>query len=325
MENSGFRAGLGTIQTEYKDFRAMNTDIQFAAQGEWSRIAEGFQKGEALIAELEQRLTRFAETSELSALNRSAGTWFAASPELFQVVSLACTYYELTDGLFDPAILPALELAGYDRSMDEIRANHGASQAASKEITMPESTFAQVEIDANRQAIHLPAGMRLDLGGIAKGWIAEQAAHMISRYTSACVVNAGGDLFAYGYPEEGIWPVGVEDPFNPERDLAVLAIESGAVATSTITRRRWEQEGRMRHHLIDPRTGIPAATVWASVTAIAPHAAQAETLAKAMLIGGPNYAARLTEFNPEAAFIAVDLHSQMWASENSWRYLYGNE
>ena len=324
MKTTGFWEGIDTIQTEYKEFRAMNTEIQFAAQGEWSRIAEGFEKAEKQIAELEQRLTRFSESSELSALNRSAGTWFVASPELFQVVSLAYTYYQLTDGLFDPAILPALELAGYDRSMDEIRAN-GAVLAASTEITRPGSTFAQVELDANRQAIYLPAGMRLDLGGIAKGWIAEQAAHMISRYTSACVVNAGGDLFAYGYPEEGIWPVGVEDPFNPERDLAVLAIESGAVATSTITRRRWEQEGRMRHHLIDPRTGIPAETVWASVTAIAPHAAQAETLAKAMLIGGPNYAARLTELNPEAAFIAVDLHSQMWASENSWRYLYGNE
>jgi thiamine biosynthesis lipoprotein len=104
---------------EYQQFRAMNSDILLAAEGAADSLTLGFKLTRYFIAAGEERFTRFADTSELSRLNRSAGAWFQASPELFDVVRQACALAGETSGLFDPTMLAALESAGYDKSMDD--------------------------------------------------------------------------------------------------------------------------------------------------------------------------------------------------------------
>ncbi|HPH96325.1 MAG TPA: FAD:protein FMN transferase [Anaerolineaceae bacterium] len=305
---------------QYDAFRAMNTSILLAAEGDPASLAEGFRQTRTFIQRQEARFTRFSASSELCALNLSAGKWFKASPELFEVVSLARRYHEETGGLFNPAILPLLEEAGYDRSMDDLREGLPPHRAMGEPGSYV-MNFGPVELDGDRQAVHLPAGMRIDLGGIAKGWIAEQAARYFSTFASNCVVDAGGDFHFCGRPLQGSWQVAVEDPFVSEHTLAMLNIESGGVATSTTTHRRWRQNGQNQHHLIDPRTGFPAHSPWVSVTAIADHTARAEALAKAMLIAGPKGAAWLSGRHPDAAFIAVDTRGRLWGSENARSYL----
>jgi thiamine biosynthesis lipoprotein len=311
---------------ETHEFRAMNTQILLAAEGRPSRIQEGFERVEERVHALEGCLSRFQETSELSALNHSAGTWFNASPDLFTLMNLAWKAYQQTGGLFNPAVLASLERSGYDRSMDAIRAQGGSLPAAPAggESARPsaEEAFSGLRLDAAVRAIYLPEDVRVDLGGIAKGWIAEQAAHLLGSYARACLVDAGGDMYAIGLPElESAWAVALEDPFDPDRDLAVLSLPPGAVATSTVTRRRWTQGGQARHHLIDPRSGHPAETEWASVTVVDAHTAQAEVLAKALLIGGSPAVDDLLRNHPTAAYLAVDWGGKLWGSANSHRLL----
>jgi thiamine biosynthesis lipoprotein len=304
---------------EYHSFRAMNTDMLLAAEGSERSTRGAFEAARSFIEASESRLTRFSETSELSGLNRSAGRWFRASPELFDLVSMATSYHALTGGLFNPAILGALEGAGYDRSMDEIRARDVAPVLAGAPL-VPE--FAQLRLDEETREIWMPAGMRLDLGGLAKGWVAERAARILAQSSPACAVNAGGDMFLVGLPPgQGAWQVGLEDPRDPEQNLAVLNIGSGAVATSSITKRRWLQGGEERHHLIDPRTGKPAEAEWLSVTVIDAQATAAEVLAKAVLIAGPRGLDALAESCGPLAFIAVDRNGQLWGSERSREYI----
>lgn len=112
----------------YYAFRAMNTDIVLAAEGDAAQVVRGFHHAAELIRALEARLTRFSENSELGQLNRSAGTWFDASEELFEIVRESRGLFDQTDGLFDPSILDALESIGYDKSMDLLRAQ-GAGTA----------------------------------------------------------------------------------------------------------------------------------------------------------------------------------------------------
>ena len=107
---------------EIARFCAMNTDITMAAQGNPIDVQQGFRQAQQFIEASERRFTRFSEDSELSQLNRSAGSWFHASADMIFVISLAKQYVEQTRGLFNPSILPNLELIGYDRSMDLIRA-----------------------------------------------------------------------------------------------------------------------------------------------------------------------------------------------------------
>ncbi len=298
------------------EFRAMNSDIVLMAEGTPAEVAEGFRRAQAGIEAYEARFTRFSGESELSQLNRAAGTWFHSSADLFDVVRQARDYVDQTGGLFNPAILDALENAGYDRSMDEIRAR-GAGTAR-LETPPPIPDFRTVQLDPAARRILLPRGMRLDLGGITKGWIVERATLALAESCRACAVNAGGDLFTIGLPAgESAWEVELEDPRDAQRTLAILRVGSGAVATSSVTRRRWQQGNKLRHHLIDPRRGLPAETDWLSVTVIAPQAALAEVFAKALLIAGSQEAPRIAARRRDVTFIAVDGTGQLWGSEHA--------
>lgn len=297
-------------------FRAMNTDILLAGEGTPDALEAGFQQAQKFIADSEKRFTRFTNDSELAQLNRSAGGWFEASQDMYEVIALAQQLYRQTGGLFDPAILEALELAGYDRSMDEIRL-YGAGTVAT--LARPRLYyFSDVRLDAQNRRIALPAEMRIDLGGIAKSWIAEKAARLLSAWTDAGAVDAGGDIFFVGSPrEEKSWRVTLEDPLDPEQGLAVLKVPQGAVVTSSVMRRRWMQGGKAMHHLIDPRTGQPAETEWLSVTVTGPHAAEAEVYAKSLLIGGPGEASRILGQAQGYEYIAIDSYKRLWGSNHS--------
>jgi len=301
---------------EYHEFRAMNSDILLAAEGNHKQIENGFQETQAFIDELEARFTRFSAESELSQLNRSAGNWFEASEDLYDLMQQAQSYFLQTNGLFDPSILPALQMAGYDKSMDEIRAHGAGIHEYSEE---PEKMdFSAVKFDPASSGIFLPAGMQVDLGGIAKGWIAETAAQRLACFAPVCAVNAGGDMFLIGIPEgEKAWQIALEDPRDPHNTLAVLSGSPGAMATSSVTKRRWQLKGKIKHHLIDPRTGQPAETEWLSVTVAAPHAAGAEVFAKSLLIAGPQDSMALASRGDHIVFVAVDSEGKLWGSDNS--------
>ena len=301
---------------EYLEFRAMNSDIVLAAEGEPESIARGFDQAQSLITSLEARFTRFSDTSELARLNQANGAWFHASDELFDVVLQAYEYVDETGGLFDPSVLDALESAGYDRSMDDLRM-HGVTRMAA--LTRPKIFGSgAVQFDPDTRAIRLPRGMRLDLGGIAKGWIAERAARELAASSDACAVSAGGDMFMVGLPAgEAVWRVTLEDPRDPDQTMAILRVGQGAVATSSIMKRRWQQGKRVRHHLIDPRSGAPAETDWLSVTVVAPHATTAEVFAKTLLIAGSREAERIAARYSDLAFIAVDRVGQLCGSDNA--------
>ena len=300
---------------QYEEFRAMNSDIVLAASGsDITMIKNGFLSARQFINQSERRFTRFSETSELAELNRSAGTWFQVSDEMFKVIQEAHRLAIETDGLFNPAILPALKHAGYDRSMDEIR--NSPPRMEPSEV-VEQQDFRLVQLDMAVKSILLPKGMQVDLGGIAKGWIAEQAARKLSEVSEACAVSAGGDMFLVNLPQgESDWEVGLENPLDPDQDLAVLHVMPGAMATSSIAKRQWKHNGQLQHHLIDPRSGQPAVTEWMSITVWAEAATEAEVYAKALLIAGPIDADELFKNQNSNAYLAVDKHGWVQGSKN---------
>ncbi len=303
------------------EFRAMNTEIVLAAEGEPDMLKRGFAQAQAFIYSAESRFSRFSETSELAALNRSAGAWVSVSDDLFDLVSDARAYFDQTRGLFDPTILDALELAGYDQSMDRLKTQGARAPRPAPNRLLHD--FRAVAFDDTRHAIQLTPGMRLDLGGIAKGWIAESAALLLADYAEACAVNAGGDLFALGTPRGATdWEIELEDPRDPNITLTVIHIQSGAVATSSITKRRWQMGAQWQHHLIDPRHSAPAETDWLCVTALAPHAATAEVFAKALLIAGSAQAHALAAPRDDLVFIAVDRAGKLWGSPRAKEFVH---
>ena len=303
-------------------FRAMNTPVLLVAEGD-EMMETALEKTRAFIEESEQRFSRFLPDSELSRLNRSAGEWFPVSRDLMEMLTLSLAYHLETEGLFDPAMLPDLMRAGYDKSMDEIR-TQGVSNEGSK-INPKRMTFSAIEIDEADGKVRLPDGMQVDLGGIAKGWIVEKSATLLSGAANACAVSAGGDILFIGKPADGsLWTVNLEDPRDANNIIARLRVGEGAVVTSSVAKRSWNQDGRKRHHIIDPRTGEPAQTEWLSVTVIASEITEAEVYAKALLIGGEAEANRLASRRPDVAFITVAADGLLSASRNSLEYLNDN-
>jgi len=310
---------------EFYTFRAMNSAIVMAADGRTDEVRFGFQTARDFIETCEKRFSRFLDTSELSQLNRSHGQWFLASPDLFELIKLSRQFYERTSGLFDPTILTDLKRVGYDRSMDELRQlnliSNNDGRAKPGERLRERFYFGMVQMDDELSSIWLPEGLEIDLGGIAKGWIAEKAALLLARFSTACTVSAGGDMVLVGTPDElDYWEIELEDPRNPAQALTMLKIGPGAVATSSIVKRSWRQGEKLRHHLIDPRTGDPAETDWLCVTAIADRAVAAEVFAKALLIAGSGQAMELFSRNQEISFIAVDRDGKLWGSQNSLEF-----
>ena len=218
---------------------------------------------------LEGLLTRFDDASELSRLN-AAGA-IEAGEDLLAVVELALAARARTGGRFDATVHDALVAAGYDRTF-ELLVGRSATP-------VPPRTAGGVRVRGRR--IELDPGVRLDLGGIGKGYAVDRAVALLAPL-GPCLVNAGGDLAVAGVPGEGVWPVAVETPAGP----LTLGLERGALATSGSDRRRWRADDAVHHHLIDPDTGRPSDSDLLRVTVTAATAVEAEVLAKALFLAG---------------------------------------
>jgi thiamine biosynthesis lipoprotein len=302
------------------EFRAMNTSVMLAAEGE--EAVAGMYVAKTFIDECEQRFSRFLPASELSDLNHSAGEWHPISNDLMEMLQLSMRYHTETNGIFDPAILSDLKQIGYDRSMDEIRAN-GVSIPARVPQRTSRPAFHEISFDLAGSRVRLPRGMEIDLSGIAKGWIVEKAAQLLHQYVEVCGVSAGGDILFIGRPLDGTdWDVYLEDPCSPMETLAQLHVRSGAVATSSIMKRTWRQGEKVRHHLIDPRTAQPAKTDWLSVTVISPSVIEAEVYAKVILIAGEKELRNLLSAKQDLTFIGVDSEGNLSGSSNYKEYVY---
>jgi thiamine biosynthesis lipoprotein len=233
------------------------------------------------IERLAVRLTRFDPTSELSALNADPRPDVPASPLLRRAVQAALLGARRTGGLADPTLLDAVERAGYreTRAGVEPASLEDALRAApARRAARPGRRWQEIEV--RDETIRRPPGLKLDLGGSAKGLAADWAA---SKLSGTFAVDCGGDVRVGGTHDVGL------------RDTAhTLRVTGAAVATSGIDRRVWRRpDGSYAHHLLDPGTGEPAWTGLISATAVAPTALEAEALAKAALLSGPRGARRV--------------------------------
>jgi thiamine biosynthesis lipoprotein len=266
------------LPMQRRDVRAMNSDIELVC---CTPDAERrLRRAERWLAAYEERYSRFRILSELSRLNASAGRPFKASPGLYELVRLALDFAQRSGGLFDPAVLPQLVAAGYDRSFELLTPAASAVRRPSKSRV----SWRDVQLDPLARVITLPRGAGIDLGGIGKGWAVDRLASILG---TPCMVNGGGDIYAAGRPPaDDAWLVGVADPFHPEKDLVVLCLKDHGVATSSSLKRSWRAEGLMLHHLIDPRTGRPSESDAVQVSVVAQSAVLADFHAKVALLQG---------------------------------------
>lgn len=283
-------------------FRAMNCSMAAWVYSDEAEAVVALGRVEAWMRQVEAELSRFLPESDLSRLNAGAGAPYAAGDLLWQVTGLALETARATGGCFDPALGRAIGAAGYDRSF-ELLAPDEANAAPSPHRP---GLWQQIILDAGAHTITLPAGSALDLGGIAKGWAADAALRLLEPFGPA-LVDAGGDLAAGAPPPEADgWRLGILDPMQPETDVAAVELASCGLATSGVDHRRWQQRGRMQHHIIDPLSGQPANTDLLTASVIAPTAVEADIHALVLAAGGLAAAHSWLRDHPHLAAFLID-------------------
>lgn len=273
----------------------------------------------AWFEEWEQCLSRFRPNSELNHLNALAGWPVQVSETLWQVFQAAMEAEKASSGLVTPAVLQALVAAGYDCSFDALPRDRDTASACGWPSA---GSLAEVSWDESTRSISLPSDVQLDFGGVAKGWAAHQAAKRLAGCGPA-LVSAGGDIAISAEQSDGSpWLVDVDDPFQAGEYIETLMLGRCGVATSGTDYRRWKQGRRWNHHIIDPRTGLPAQTEIFAATVIAPTVMEAEMSAKAALILGSQRGMEWLESKPELAGMLVLENGEQLHSRRMEQFLW---
>ena len=241
-----------------------------------------------VLAALDLQASRFRPDSELNWLNAAGGGLFMLGDGLAEAVDVALAAARWTGGLTDPTVGEALVSLGYDRDFATIGEDGEPPGAA-----VPAPGWQLVRLD--RPLLRLPPGIRLDLGATAKGVGADRAvraAMAAAGWHGGVLVSLGGDIAVGGTPPRDGWPVTVAE--EPDPDGAprgqpggqLVRLAAGAVATSSVTVRRWRRGSTVLHHIVDPRTGRPATGPWRTATVAAATCADANAASTAAIVAG---------------------------------------
>lgn len=264
------------------------------------------------------QLTRYTTTSELSRLNADPRWAVPIRPTLAAVLDWARSAEGLTDGIVDIAMLDARLAA--EGLLDAQLGRVPLASRASRAWSVDRRPIGSV--------VRRPPGLRFDLDGVAKGWLADRALGLLDGHpAAAAVVDADGDVAVRLGSGERI-RIGVADPHRSSFDLATLALSGPdgpgetrfGLATSGTSVHRWIHNGQVAHHLIDPRTGWSARTDVVQATVLAGTAREAEALAKMAVILGSSAALELLDRNDvNAAILLTDRDELlMLPSTTSW-------
>jgi thiamine biosynthesis lipoprotein len=277
-----------------------------------------------LLERYEQCWSRFLPDSDISRLNGAQGRPVEVDPSTITLVSAMVEGWQLTDGRFDPSILPALIDCGYVSSIDDV---HLVTILPSGEyvvggydhLGLVGPTMADIRIDATANTITLPAGLAIDPGGIGKGLAADLAVeHLLALGASGALVSIGGDMMMRGTPPPDVgnsWTVAIQHPLRPGSSVCTLVVDAGGVATSSTQSRRWVHDGEQRHHVIDPDRSWPSITDLASVTVVARSGWLAEVHATAALLAGSHHTIGYLDAN-ELSGVAVSTTGDVFATSD---------
>jgi FAD:protein FMN transferase len=263
--------------------------VHVAGDGPMGPANEAAAAVKRKLLDWHSQFSRFEASSELTLLNADGRTTVPVSSLMARLAETAAAVGALTGGLVDATLLDEVQAAGYEEHFDatSVPLASALALAPPRRPARPNRRAGWRELTVDRAAGTLtrPPGLKLDSGGIAKGLFGDVLALELADYASFAI-DCGGDIElggARGLDRE----VEVAGPFD-ERILHRFVLGGGAVATSGIGRRSWLlADGGPAHHLLDPRSGVPAFTGIVQVTALAPSGVLAEALSKAALLSGP--------------------------------------
>jgi thiamine biosynthesis lipoprotein len=297
---------------------AMGTEVHFVAYttrelGE-AAIRDAMNRALAEIRRIETVMTSWRDTSEVGQINVGAGSPVVVSNETITVLRKARWASELSGGVFDITFHALGDLWKFG---DAAEANPKLPDPKVVREKKKLVDYRKVQIDEGAHTVTIGKGMRIDLGGIAKGYAVDRAAAVMKAAgLKSFLAQAGGDLYGAGSKPDGSpWVSGIQDPRADQGQFfAIIELQDHAFSTAGDYARAFFVNGKRYHHIIDPRTGYPA-TACRSVTVWAGDAFTADAIDDAVFILGPEKGLPLVESQPEVGAVVVDKDNKVWISE----------
>lgn len=304
LVTAGCQASLASSQS---DFYAMDTFMTVTAYHSDKELAHTAQTEiEQRVNALDVLLSRQRAESELAKLNAANGAPVTVDPELYEVIETAVSYAELTDGAYDPTTAPLSDLWKIGTEDAHVPAQ------AQIDAVLQNVGWQKIHFLGNNQ-IQLADGAQIDLGGIGKGWAANDAAEICrtAGETLHVLAQLGGNIIGIGEnpkSDTGEWVIGVADPEKATNYVATIAITDESVVTSGDYERYFEENGKRYHHIFDPKTGYPADSGLRGVTVVDKDSAKADALTTALFVMGLPRGLEFCEQHDIKAVFVTDEH-----------------
>ena len=292
--------------TVHADWRALGTSVRLVVLD--GDLAQARAAVETVLGQVDLAYSRFRPDSELMAVNASAGRTTRIGSLLARAIAGALDAAQRSGGAVDPTVGRALRVIGYDADYDLLA---GTTRPLELRVA-PVPGWTTVALDRVAGTVRFPAGVELDLGSTGKGLAADLAAFAALDAAgpgAGVLVSLGGDIATAGGPPAGGWRVLTTDDSrtDPGGDGELVAIEGGAIATSSTTVRRWRAEdGSSVHHIVDPRTGLPAETPWRTASVVDSTCEIANGASTAAIVLGPGAPAWLETQGLPARLVSVE-------------------
>ncbi|NCC65186.1 MAG: FAD:protein FMN transferase [Spirochaetia bacterium] len=253
---------------------------------------EAFSAAFSQIREIEQKMSLHSETSEIAKINAASGREAVqVSEETFRVIEKALQIAHLSNGAFDITIGPLVE--AWDIGGDNAR------RPSDQELgsLLPLIGYTMVELDGQDKTVFLPKkGMKLDLGGIAKGYAADEAARVLRSFgIERAIINLGGNVLTMGTKQDGsLWRIGIQDPDASRGEYAMIVeLDDTSLVTSGPYERFLLLDGEFYHHILDTKTGYPIDSDFTSVSIITKSSMLADALSTSVYALGLDEGMRL--------------------------------
>ena len=270
-----------TVSESQKDFFAMDTVMDFTIYGQEDLL----DQTESMIQSLEAEMSVTDPDSEIAAINENG--YGKVTGDTSDLISAALSLCQRTDGALDISVYPIVRAWGFTTD------NYQVPDDVSIQALLPLVDYTQIDYQQDSGDIHLPDGMEIDLGSVAKGYAGQKAADFLKENgVTSGLLSLGGNIQALGSKPDGSpWKIGIQDPFQNESPMMVLSVTDKSVVTSGGYERYFQQDGKTYWHIMDPSTGYPAENGLVSVTIVGTDGMLCDGLSTSLFVMGLEKAA----------------------------------
>lgn len=301
-------------EMEIQSFFCMDIFVNLSAKGENASLV--LQESEDCAKKIEKMISRNIETSEVYLLNNNNGEPLQVSDEMYELLKIVLSYAQLTEGFYEPTIANITNLWGVNSQSPKVPSKNEIDNA------LESVSYKNIELLDNN-FVKLTNGANIELGAIAKGYVADLIYDIYKKYNiESGIIALAGNIYLVGEKgEDEPWTVGITDPDYPSKQNITIKLEDTSIVTAGAYERYFEYDGEIYHHIFDSKTGYPTDEDIKSVTIIYSNSTLADVYSTTLFAMGMQNAINFLEIHQDVDALIIDENNNVYMTENIKNYV----